>query len=225
MVAIEELQEARLGARGALAAQQAQPLPHVVQIRHIGEDVLHPEGGALSHGGGLCGLEVRKCQGGQIRVLFGEFRQVLHHGDQLSPQERQGLPHENQVRVVSHVAGGGAQVDDALRRRALLAVGVDMAHHIVANHALPRLGHLEVDVLDMGAQLVELLVGDVQTQLLFGLRQSHPQLPPGGELVLLGEDALHLPAGVTGGEGALEDFVVAHGRRGRRGENGKGRCV
>ena len=59
-----------------------------------------------------------------------------------------------------------------------------------------------VDVLRVGFQLGNLLVGNVQPLLLFRLRQRNPQLPPGAELVVLGEDELHLLAGIAGREWA-----------------------
>ena len=40
----------------------------------------------------------------------------------------------------------------------------------------------------VGLQLLDLLLGDVQAQLALGLRQGDPQLPPGAELVVVGEE-------------------------------------
>ena len=93
-------------------------------------------------------------------------------------------------------------MDDARRLRALQTVRVVVAHHVVAALLLAALRIIVVDVLRMGFQLGNLLVSDVQPLFLFRLRQRNPQLPPGAELVVLGEDELHLLAGIAGRKGA-----------------------
>ena len=101
-------------------------------------------------------------------------------------------------------------MDDALGAGALEAVGVDVAHHVVAALLLPPGGVLVVDVLDMAFQLRYLLLGDGQALLRLGLGQGHPQPPPGAEFVVLRKDVLHLPAGVPGGKGAAVALVLVH---------------
>ena len=101
-------------------------------------------------------------------------------------------------------------MDDARRFRALLAVGVDVAHHIMADHLLPLLGHLVVDVLGVGFQLVDLLLGDGQAQLMLRLGQGDPQLPPGAELQIRGKQVFHFPVRIPGGQGGFV-HVSCHG--------------
>ena len=88
-------------------------------------------------------------------------------------------------------------MDDALRLRALAAVSVDVGHHVMAHFLLPGLRHIIIDIVLMAFQLVNLLLGDGQSQLLLCLSQSNPQLSPGPEFFVRREDILHLPAGVT----------------------------
>ena len=75
-------------------------------------------------------------------------------------------------------------MDDALRLRALYAVGVHMAHHIVAHLLLPGLRHVIVDVVRVLLQLRDLLVRDGESQLLLRLRQRDPQPSPGAEFLV-----------------------------------------
>ena len=52
-------------------------------------------------------------------------------------------------------------MDDSLRLRALHSVCIYMGHDIVAHHLLPLLRHLIVDIVRMGLQLIDLLLGDI----------------------------------------------------------------
>lgn len=68
--------------------------------------------------------------------------------------------------VVSHVAGGGSQVDDGRRRGAAVSEGVHVSHHIVPEFTLFLRRHAEIDVLRVALHLRNLLVGDGQSQSL-----------------------------------------------------------
>ena len=92
-------------------------------------------------------------------------------------------------------------MDDARRLGTLLAVGVHMAHHVVADLFFPLLGDFVVDVVLVGFQFVNLLLGNVQPQLPLGLGQGDPKPPPGAEFEVVGEKMLHFPAGIAGGQG------------------------
>ena len=65
-------------------------------------------------------------------------------------------------------------MQDPLGFGALQAVGVDVAHHVVAAFPLPALGVFIVDVVLMGFQLGDLLVGDGKALRLFRLGQRNP---------------------------------------------------
>ena len=174
-------------------------------------ELVEPQGGALAHGGQLGGLQVRVGQGRQGLVSVREARKQVHDVEHLAPHDLQALLHDDDVGVVAHVAAGGAQVDDAARGGALQAVGVDMAHHIVAALALAALGVVVVDIVLVGLQLGDLPVGDGQALLLLGPRQGDPEPPPGAEFVVLGKDELHLRACVPGGKGADIPGMIGHG--------------
>ena len=212
VVPLEQLQEGGLSAGGPLGAQQLQGGDAVLHLLQVHEQLVHPQGGPLAHGDQLGGLEVGEAQGGQGLVLPGKFGQMGQHPHQLVPDQQQGLPHEDDVGVVPHIAAGGPQVDDGHGLGAQLAVGVDVGHHVVAQLLLPLGGLLIVDVGDVGLQLVHLLLGHGQAQLHLRPGQGHPQPAPGGKLLVGGEDVLHLVAGVAGGQGTF----VSVGRHGVR---------
>ena len=129
--------------------------------------------------------------------------QLCQHTHQLFAHQLQTLPHHDDVGVVAHIAAGGTQMDDAGCLGALLAVGVDMAHDVVAHQLFPLDGHFVVDIVHMGFQLSYHIRGDVgQTLIHFGTSQRHPQPPPGAELVVVREDILHLIGSVAGGKRA-----------------------
>ena len=88
-------------------------------------------------------------------------------------------------------------MDDALCLRTLAAVCVYVGHDVVAYLFLTGLCHVVVDVVLMGLQFVDLLLGDGQSQLLLGFSQGDPQLSPGAEFLIRGKDVLHLLACVA----------------------------
>ena len=191
-VAVEQLHKAGLGAGGALNAAQCQLGDLVVKLLQIHVQLVHPERGALADGGQLRGLAVGVGQAGHGLVLVGELGQICQHADDLLAHELQALAHDDDVGVVTDIAAGRAQMDDALCLGALQAVGVDVAHHVMADELLARNGVLIVDVVLVRLQLGNLLIGDGQALLLLGLSQRDPQPAPGAELVVVREDVLHL---------------------------------
>jgi hypothetical protein len=62
-----------------------------------------------------------------------EFRQFVNHRDDFSAQKPQGLPHEDDVRVVSHVTACRAQMNNGGGCGALQTVRVKMRHNVMAH--------------------------------------------------------------------------------------------
>ena len=102
-------------------------------------------------------------------------------------------------------------MDDAGGLGTLLAVGVDVAHHVVAHQLFAGDGHIVVDVLHVGFQLCHHFGGDVG-QALLHLRagQRHPQAAPRAELVVVREDVLHLVGGIAGRKRADIAVMLRH---------------
>ena len=135
---------------------------------------------------------MRECQGRQILIGAREAGKTRDHIDDLAPHQGKRISHDNQIGVIANIAAGRAEVDNSLCLRTLQAIGIDMAHHVMPHKLLPGLGILIIDVILMGLQLIDLLLRNIQSQLFLGLSQRDPQLSPCAELLILGEQVLHL---------------------------------
>ena len=68
LVAVEQVEEARLRSGGPLDAPELQRLQAVEHFLRVEEEVLHPQRDAFAHGGQLRGLKVRVCEAGDGAV-------------------------------------------------------------------------------------------------------------------------------------------------------------
>ena len=209
VIAVEQLEEARLRAGRALRAEQLRLADLILDVLEIHQEFLNPERRALADGRRLGGLEVRESERRQVLVLRRELRKHADDVDELLPDDFHRLGHDDDIGIVAHVAARRAEVDDAGRLRALLAVGIDVAHHVVAHEALTRFGDLIIDVVGMRLELVNLLLRDRQAQLHLALRQRDPQAAPCPELHIGREKIFHLLIGIAGGQWGF--IGVSHG--------------
>ena len=85
-------------------------------------------------------------------------------------------------------------MDNALRLRALYAVGIHMAHNVMAHFLLARFCHVVVDIGRMAFQLIDLLLCDRKSEFLFCLCQRNPESSPGLEFHILRKNELHFTA-------------------------------
>ena len=69
-----------------------------------------------------------------------------------------------------------------------------------------------VEIAKEYQKLGKLLIGDCQALLLFSLGKRNPQLAPGAELVVVGEDILHLVRSIAGGERGNITVMLCHGK-------------
>ena len=211
-IALKKFHEGSLGTGGALGAEESHGLEAVFHFVVVEEDVLEPQGGTLADGGRLSRLVMGESEGREVLVLDRELRQLVEEVHELLLDELQTFGHGDDVGVVADIAGRGAEVDDALRVRALDAVGIDVGHDVVAALLLFLDGDFVVDVIGVRFQFVDLLLGDGQAQFMFGLRQSDPQLSPGLELEVRGEDVLHLFRRVPGIERSFVSVLLHNAR-------------
>ena len=173
-VSVKELQEGRLRSCRSLAAQKLEICKHMLYFAQSQIEFLHPQCRSLAYGCRLRGLEVRKSQGGKALVFVSEFREFGQHVDQLAADQSERLSHDYDVRIVAHIAAGGAQVNDSLRLGALQAVCIDMAHDIVTHDLFSRLGFFVIDIVCMRFQLRNLLIRDGKAEFLLCLCQRDP---------------------------------------------------
>ena len=209
MVALEELEEGRLGAGGALAAAEPERLQPVGELLHVEPEVLHPEGGPLPDGGELRRLEVGVRQAGQGRRPDGERLQRAQHRDQPAQQEPEPVAHDQQVGVVGDERAGGAEVQERPGRGRLLAEGVHVRHHVVPEAALVPGRGGEIGVVQVGPHLGQRLLGNGEAQLALRFRQGQPEPAPQADAVRLAPERLHRGRGVAGAQ-RRAPAVVAH---------------
>ena len=185
MIAVEQLEEGRLGAGGTLGAEKLQGAEYILEILEVEHELVQPQGCTLTDRRRLCRLEVGVRKRRHILILHRELTELVDDIDELLMYELETLPHDDDIGVVADIAGGRTEVNDALRVRALYAVCVHMAHDIVTHFLLTCLRNLVVDLILMCLQLIDLLLRDVEAQLMLRLCQCDPELSPGPELVVL----------------------------------------
>jgi hypothetical protein len=210
MIAVAELEKARLGSRGAFGATGHQGVQAVFNFSQIKRQIIVPQARTFADRRGLCRLHVSVAQAGQISMVLGEIRQSSDDLNKSPPDQFHGIPQENQVRVVGDETTGRAQVNDCFGRRAGIPVGVDVRHDVMSQGAFVFRGLGEVDVVHILAQFFDLGVGNRESDLLFGFRQRHPQPTPSAELALTTPQVTHFTGGVSADERILV-LIVGHG--------------
>ena len=78
--------------------------------------------------------------------MIGKFCKLGDNVYQLFANELHSLIHHDNVRIVADVAGGGAEVNNSGCLRALLTVGVYVAHDVVTHNLFTFLCNLVVNV-------------------------------------------------------------------------------
>ncbi len=127
----------------------------------------------------------------------GECAQGVDEIGDFQREDLQRLAQQEDIGIVDDVHGSGAQVDDGFGLGRGLGEGVQVGHEIVADAGFLPGGLVEVDVIEMGAHVGDLVIGDGQAQRFFRLGQRQPDAPPGGMLALRRKDGDHLRGGVA----------------------------
>ena len=113
-----------------------------------------------------------------VAIAAGRLGERDEHRRDPAKQQLQAFPHQDQVGVVGDVGARRAQMNERPRRRRLLAQMVDVRHHVVADPLLVLRRTLQVGVVQVGAQLRERLLRDIEAELALGLHQRQPEPPP-----------------------------------------------
>ena len=125
-----------------------------------------------------------KSEGRKRLIFFGKTCQLRDHIHQFLFYQFQSLRHNNNIRIVTNITGCRSEVDDTGRLRALLPIGIYMAHHVVTHFLLSCLCHIIIDIFRVGFQFINLLLCDnrlsvlTQAQFHFRFRKCDPQLSP-----------------------------------------------
>ena len=179
-----------------------------VELFQIKEQILRPKAGAFAGGRRLCRLEMRVGECRHIAIFFGE---VGHGGDGIDQKGldlQKRLAHDDDVRIVADVAARRAQMNDRARAGAGVAVGVNVAHDVVAQLRFIARRAFVVDIVHMRAKFVDLFLRHGKTEFMFRLGQSDPEPPPGGELHVVGENMTHFFARIARAQRAC--VIIVH---------------
>ena len=118
-------------------------------------------------------------------MLDGEPAELIDTVDKLLTNKLETLTHDDDIGVITNIAGSSTQVDDPLCCRALNAISINMTHYVVANLFLTGFRNFVVDIILMCLKFINLLFCNVKTQLMLSLSERYPELSPCTELVVL----------------------------------------
>jgi hypothetical protein len=128
----------------------------------------------------------------QRAVLCGERGEGVDEAGALDGDELEGVADLEELGVAVDKLRRRAKVEDRPRKRRNVAQRVEVGHDVVPKLRFVAACGLVVDVVEVGAKLVELLGGDVEAERRLRLRQRQPQPPPRRELSMGGPKGLHL---------------------------------
>lgn len=173
VVTLEDLEERGLGTSGTLDTTEAQVITRALKVTQIHKQILDPQASTLANSNQLSRLAVGESQTRKVLVLLGELRQLVDDNGQLGDEDVETVAEQDQIGVISTVAGGSTPVDDTGGGRGDEAEGVDVGHDIVSAALLFLGGDLEFGVLNdgVGLHLLNGFVGDGKSELYV---QNHP---------------------------------------------------
>ena len=146
-------------------------------------------------------LIMREAEGGLVFPFEGKFLELGEYVHRLAEQQLHPFAQQNEIGVVTHIATRRAEVDDGHRFGGHLSVGVHVGHYVVSQLVLVLAHDVEVDVVDVRAHLLQLLVRNGQTQFLLPLGQGNPASAPRGEFFLRAPMFGHFPRRETLNQG------------------------
>ena len=130
-------------------------------------------------------------------MSHGESREAVDHSGDLSCDEIQRIPLDQDVCVADDVLAGGAEMNDARGLGDAISKRMNVCHHVVAKIPFVLLRGLEIDVVQRGTQAIDLRGIDGQPQLLLGFRECQPDSTPISELATCREDDPHVGGSVS----------------------------
>ncbi len=146
-VAVKKLQKACRSAGRAAAAQQLQARERKIKMVKIHDKILHPQRGALAHGGGLRRLKMGIGKGWLRLVLLGKVSERGNGAQKQAADAQKRVALQNNVGIIPDKAARSAEVDDRLRLRAGKPKGVDMRHDIMPDLPLACGGGLIIYII------------------------------------------------------------------------------
>ena len=197
MVTVKQFDEGSLGSDGSLGTTRFNLAFQLFNVGQVKQEVLYVQGVALANRCGLGRLVMGVSKGGNGFMGGAESSEVSDDPEQRFLDQAQSFLLDQEVGITDDKLGGGAEMDDGFGKGALLAVGIDMRHDIVAYFPFLGSGYLVVDRIDMALQFGNHFGSHGrQSQFMLCLSQGNPALAPVGEFELLGKKLLHFAASV-----------------------------
>jgi hypothetical protein len=178
VVAIEQIEKARLRASRSFHATEGKRPHPILEIPEIENKILHPQGRALADRGRLRRLKMRVSQGWLVTPFFGERGEGSEDIADASAQETERASHQDQIGVVRDIGAGRSEVNEALGCWRGIGECMNVGHHVVTEPLLISGDRLEVDLVQRPAHLRDGGFGNLDAELLLSFRQRQPETAP-----------------------------------------------
>ena len=152
MIALKQSQKTRLCAGRAFRAAERKFVAATFEFVQIEHEIVAPQRRAFADGRQLRGLEVRVTERRLVLPRFRKSRERIDEVRQRHADRVERFAHQDQVRIIGHVARGCAEVDDLFRVRCDFAVSRNMCHHVVPFGLFVDRGSLQVDIVEVRFQ-------------------------------------------------------------------------
>ena len=119
----------------------------------IENEIITPQCCPFADGRRLRRLQMRETQTNQIAIFFRKTGQLINDSNQPALHELQTFPQLNQLGIIGDETTGRSVVDDPSGRRALIAIGMHMSHHVMPKFPLVIGGGFKIDIIDGRPQL------------------------------------------------------------------------
>ena len=161
------------------------------EVRHVHGDVLAILSEPVANRRRFGWLEVGERHGRRVRPRVDLVGERAHELVQLATHNAQTVSQAQRIGIVLHVHGGGSEVNDAARRRALLGIGMHFGHQVVVKLGLTTMRLGNVDVVLMGAKLFDLCRCH-ESDVRLGICKRDPNPTPEAALARLAKRSTHL---------------------------------
>ena len=167
MITVKQSQKAGLGSCCALASKKLQAAYDKIQLFNIQKQILNPEACTLAHRYRLGRLEMSKTKSGLSLILKCKAGQLCYNGKHLAFYKLQRFGVDKNIGVITHIAGGGSQVNNTPGLFTLGTKGMDMSHNIMAGFFFLGFRHIVINGILESDHFINLLLGYVKPQFLF----------------------------------------------------------
>src|SRR5689334_7719316 len=178
VIAIEDREEARLCASRSLHAATGQGVDAEIDVAEVEDKVLHPERAALAHGRRLRRLQVRGTECRLVAPFARKGSQRTQYANDLRAQQLQAAPDEDEIGIICDVSARCAEMNERLGDGRNVTECSDVRHDVVTQLPLVPGNDAEVDIVEVGAHLLDCLVRYLYSEVSFAFGEGKPQAAP-----------------------------------------------